>query len=258
MIHETAIVEEGARIAPSVEIGPYAVIGADVELKAGVRIGPHAVIFGWTTLEEDVRVWPHAALGCEPQHLSYDGARSYVRIGPRTQIREHATVHRGLQEGNETVIGADCMLMNGAHVAHDCLVGDHVTIAGGALLGGHVEVGDRVFVAGNVGIHQFSFVGRLAMIGGLRRVPRDVPPFVTVNADDAIDGVNVVGLRRIGIDKQAQRELVRLVGDLRSARESQAAILKRADPQSPEAREFVEEMLHPRRRGWMTFAPRGN
>ena len=257
MIHPTAIIEEGARIAPDVEIGAYAIIGAHVELSAGVRIATHAVILGHTTLAEQVRVWPHATLGCEPQHLGFDGARTFLRIGPRTQIRENVTVHCAFKEGESTIIGADCMLMNGSHVAHDSKLGNEVTIAGGAQVAGHVEVGDHVFIAGNARIHQFSFIGRLAMIGGLRRVPRDVPPFVTVNSDDAVDGVNAVGLRRTGVSKEARNELVRLVGALRSANDPSAVILERADPQSEEAREFVHELQHPRRRGWMSFAPRG-
>jgi UDP-N-acetylglucosamine acyltransferase len=257
VIHPTAIVADGARLDPSVEVGAYAFVGSDVELKAGVRIGPHAVVHGWTTLEEQVRVWSHAVIGGEPQDWSYDGAKSFVRVGPRTVIREHVSINRGSKQGNETTVGADCMLMNSSHVAHDCKLGDHVTLAGGALLAGHVQLGERVFLGGNAAIHQFSFVGRIAMIAGLRRVPRDVPPFVTVNSDDAIDGINVVGLRRAGIDKQARRELVRVVGELRSARDPAAKILERFDPQTQQGREFRDEMLNPRRRGWMSFAARG-
>jgi UDP-N-acetylglucosamine acyltransferase len=257
VIHPTATVENGARLDPSVEVGAGAYIGPDVVLKAGVKIGPSAVVLGWTTLEEGVRVWPHAVVGGEPQDWSYDGARSFVRVGPRTLIREHVTIHRGSKEGNETTIGADCMLMNSAHVAHDCKVADHVTLAGGALLAGHVQLAERVFLAGNAAIHQFACVGRLAMIGGLRRVPRDVPPFVTVNSDDAIDGVNVVGLRRAGVDKSGRNELVKVVGELRDGSDPVSTILDRFSPQTPEGREFKHEMLNPRRRGWMSFAARG-
>ena len=257
MIHPTATVEKGARLAASVEVGPYAFVGSGVELHDDVRIGPHAVILGATTLEEGVRVWPHAVIGGEPQDWSYAGATSFVRVGPRTRIREHVTIHRGSKEGGTTIVGADCMLMNCSHVAHDCRIGDHVTLAGGALIAGHVQIERNAFIAGNAAVHQFSWIGRLVMIGGLRRVPRDVPPFVTVNRDDSIDGVNTVGLRRSGIGKDARNELVRLVGELRTAREPLATLLAQAEPRSAEAREFVDAMLSPRRRGWMPFGRRG-
>lgn len=257
MIHETATVEEGARLGANVEIGPYAFVGKDVELHDGVRIGAHAVVLGATTLGEGVRVWPHAVVGCEPQDWSYAGAETFVRVGPRTQIREHVTVHRGSKAGGTTIVGADCMIMNASHVGHDCKIGDHVTIAGGAQLAGHVEICSNVFLSGNVAIHQFSWVGRLAMIGGLRRVPRDVPPFVTINRDDSIDGVNTVGLRRAGVEKEARDELVRLVSKLRTSSRPLTVEIGQATPRSAEAREFVDVMLNPRRRGWMPFGRRG-
>jgi len=254
VIHGSAIVEPGARLAADVEIGPFAYVGPDVELGAGVRVGAHAIVEGHTVLEAGVRVWPHAVIGGEPQDRGYEGWPTVTRVGARTLLREHVTVHRGSREGGETVIGPDCMLMNNSHVAHDCRIGAGVTFANGALVAGHVTIGDGVFLAGNVGVHQFSWVGRLAMIGGLRRVPRDVPPFVTVNSDDAIDGVNVVGLRRAGVSKEARREVVAFVARLRSADEPLAVTAGAFEPQSAEARELARELLSPRRRGWMQFA----
>ncbi|MHC4956458.1 MAG: acyl-ACP--UDP-N-acetylglucosamine O-acyltransferase, partial [Planctomycetota bacterium] len=162
-IHPTAIIDPQAEIDPTAEIGPYSVVGPDVKLGPGVSIGPNSVITGWTELEEGVRVWPFAAVGHAPQDLGYKGARSFVRVGARTQLREGVTVHRGTGEDSWTVIGADCLMMNNAHVAHNCTVGDSVILASGVLLAGHVSVGDRAFISGNAAVHQFCRVGRLAM-----------------------------------------------------------------------------------------------
>lgn len=254
MIHETAVISAEAKIAASASVGPYAVIGPHVVLEDNVQIESHAVVQGWTTLEQEVRVWPHAVLGGDPQDWSFDPTcRSFLRIGPRTKIRELVTVSRGSREDATTVIGADCMLMNSAHVAHDCTVGDHVIIAGSALVAGHVTIEDGAFLSGNVVVHQFSRIGRLVMVGGNRRVPRDVPPFVLVNSDDAINGVNLVGLRRNGIDGAARKEIVRMVSVLRDSAAPIAKLIETFTPQTAEGREFVEALRNPGDRGYMAF-----
>ena len=255
MIHPTAVVSETAQLHDSVEVGPYAVIGPHVTLERGVRIGAHAVIEGWTTLGEDVRVWPHAILGGEPQDWSFDPSwKSFLTIGARTIIRELVTVHRGSKEGATTAIGADCMLMNSAHVAHDCNIGDRVTIAGSALVAGHVTIEPGAFLSGNAVVHQFSHIGRLVMVGGNRRVPRDVPPFVLVNRDDAINGVNMVGLRRNGVEAPARKEIVRMVSALRDNDKPATELAETFDPKTPEGIEFVTALRNPRDRGWMPFS----
>jgi len=258
VIDPRATVEDGARLADGVEIGPYAVVGPEVTLGSGVRIGAHAVIMGRTTLEDGVRVWPHAVIGGEPQDWSYDGTSGEVVIGPRTQLREFTSVHRGSKPGGVTRIGADCMLMNTAHVAHDCTVGDRVTMATGSMLGGHVTVGNATFISGSAAVHQFSWIGRLVIIGGLRRVPRDVPPFVMVNEGHCISGINVVGLRRAGVDAATRKELVRFVSRIRRADGPAKPIVEAWEPASAEGRELRETLLNPRRRGWTPFWPAGS
>jgi UDP-N-acetylglucosamine acyltransferase len=255
VIHASAIVSPDAQIDSSAKIGPYAVIGPHVVIEKDVHVGSHCVIEGWTTLAEAVRVWPHAILGGDPQDWSFDPTwRSFLRIGARTKVRELVTVSRGSREDATTTIGEDCMLMNSAHVAHDCTVGNRVTIAGGALVAGHVTIEDGAFLSGNVVVHQFSRIGRLVMVGGNRRVPRDVPPFVLVNSDDSINGVNLVGMRRNGIEGPARKEIVRMVSILRDSAAPITELIETFAPQTDEGREFVNALRAPGDRGYMAFS----
>ena len=257
-IHPTAIVDAHAEIDETAEIGAYACIGPDVVLGPGVVIAPHAFITGWTTLAEEVRVWPFASIGCEPQDLSYDGSRTYVRIGARTLIREGVTIHRGTTAESETVVGSDCLFMNHAHVGHNGRLGNNVIMANGSLLGGHVTIGDRCFLSGNATAHQFVRVGRLAMLAGNSRARRDVPPFTTLNHDTRIDGINAVGMKRAGISREARGELLFMVRTLRSLDGGFNARvdLFRREAQTDEGREFIEFLQQPSKRGSCPFTPR--
>jgi len=257
-IHPTAIVDPAAQIDPTASIDAYSIIGPNVKIGARARIGPHAVVAGWTELGEDVRVWPFAAIGNEPQDQSYGGWRSFVRVGARTDIHEGATIHRGTTEDSETVVGSDCMLMNNAHVAHNCRVADRVVVASGALLAGYVTVGERAFISGNAAIHQFCRIGRLAMIAGIARARRDIPPFATLSHDTRIDGLNVIGMKRNGVGKEARNELLRIVRVLRSNPDNQKATVREflAETKIAEVKEFLEFILEPSKRGCAAFAAR--
>ena len=257
-IHPTALIDPAAQVDSTAQVGAYAIVGPDVRLGPDVNIGPHAFITGWTELAESVRVWPFASVGCEPQDLSYDGARTYVRIGARTQIREGVAIHRGTAEDSETVIGADCLFMNHSHVAHNCRVGDNVIFANGALLGGHVTVGDRCFLSGNATAHQFVRIGRLAMLAGNSRARRDVPPFTTLNHDTRIDGINAVGMKRNGVTREARGELLMMVRTLRSLQGGFEETVERfrREAKSGEAAEFVAFLQTPSKRGSCPFSPR--
>jgi UDP-N-acetylglucosamine acyltransferase len=215
-IHPTAIVEEGAQLAPDVRIGPYAVIGAYVQLGEGVEVGAHAVVTGHTTVGAGTRIFPHAALGGEPQDLKYAGEPTRLDIGARNTFREFTTASCGTgQGGGVTRIGDDNLFMAYSHVAHDCTIGDHCVLANSVALAGHVVVGDRVVLSGLVAVHQFARVGRCAMVGGGGMVAQDVPPFMIAQGDRArLYGLNIVGLRRAGLDadtvaalKRAYREI---------------------------------------------------
>jgi len=257
-IHPTAIVDPKARVDPTASIGAYAIVGPDVTIGARVRLDPHAAVAGWTEIGEDSRLWPFAAVGYEPQDRSYGGWRTFVRIGARVLVHEGATVHRGTREDSATVIGNDCMLMNNAHVAHNCTLEDGVTIASGAVLAGHVTIGTRAFISGNAAVHQFCRIGRIAMIAGIARARRDVPPFCTLSHDTRIDGLNVVGMKRAGVGREARQELLHMVRVLRRDPGELKTVAARlgAEATTPEAREFAEFIVTPSKRGCGAFAPR--
>jgi UDP-N-acetylglucosamine acyltransferase len=226
-VHPTAIVEEGARLGAGCVIHPYAQISRHCHLDEGVVVHPFAV------------------LGGDPQDLGFNvDTHTGVRVGARTIIREHVTISRATKSGGFTQIGADCFLMAGCHIAHDCQIGDRVVIANAVLLAGHVHVGDRAFLGGGAVFHQFCRIGENAMIGGGARISQDVAPFCMVTERNALIGLNVVGLRRRGLDpgvlselKRAYQALGQPVGNLRQLA---ASMLQEGEFKSSEARRFLE------------------
>jgi UDP-N-acetylglucosamine acyltransferase len=202
-IHPTAAVAPGAVIGEGCRIGPGCVIGPEVVLEEGVELLSHVVVDGRTRLCAGVKVFPFATIGMAPQDLKYRGEPTACEIGPRTLIREHATIHRGSVGGaGITRVGADCMIMAVAHVAHDCTLGDRVIIANNVMLGGHVEIGDTVFIGGGSAIHQFVRIGRQAVIGGMSGVEADVIPYASAVGNRArLIGLNLIGLKRRGFTR---------------------------------------------------------
>ncbi len=212
-IHPTAIIDPAARLADDVTIGPYAVIEGPVEVGPGCAVRPHAHLIAPLTLGRNNLVGTGAVLGDRGQHLRYDGPGTGVVIGDDNVFREHVTVHNGTAE-NGTRVGHRNYFMANSHVAHDCLVGDGCIFANGALLAGHVTVEDGVFISGNCAVHQFTRVGRLAMMSGGSTTSKDIPPFFMTEGRNRLVGVNVVGLRRAGLDNeaiQAVREAYRIL-----------------------------------------------
>jgi len=202
-IHPTAVINAGAKIADTVSIGPYCVIGADVELQDGVHLLAHAVVQGRTRIGPGSRIFPFASIGTIPQDLKYRGEPSELIVGSNTIIREHVTMNPGTEQGGMvTRVGDNCLLMVGAHVAHDCLLGDHVIMANNATLAGHVRVGDYAIVGGLSAVHQYVRIGPHAMVGGMSGVESDVIPYGSVLGDRArLCGLNLVGLKRRGFSK---------------------------------------------------------
>ncbi len=194
-------------MAANVEIGPYVVIDAQVELGPDCRVGPHVYLTGRTTIGAGNRFFAGCVIGEAPQDLKYSGAPTGLRIGERNVFREHVTVHRSAKSGEDTVIGSGNFLMAGAHVAHNCQIHDSVIIANGALLGGHVTVFDRAFISGNCLVHQFTRVGSLALMQGGAGVSKDVPPFTIARQVNTLAGLNTVGLRRAGLAASERLEL---------------------------------------------------
>jgi UDP-N-acetylglucosamine acyltransferase len=203
-IHPTAIVMRGAQLGSGVSIGPWCSVGPNVTIHDGVRLVSHVVVDGHTVVGPDVVLYPFCTVGLEPQDLKYQGEPTRCEVGARTQIREHCTVHRGTVTGRGiTRIGADCLIMAVAHVAHDCQLGEHVIIANNVVMGGHVSIADHAVIGGAAAIHQFVRIGRAAMIGGVSGVEGDVIPFGSVIGNRGrLAGLNVIGLKRRGFDKE--------------------------------------------------------
>lgn len=207
-IHKTALVAPGAQIGADVEIGPYSVIGPKAKIGPGTKIASHCVIDNDITIGSNCRIFPGACLGGIPQDLKYAGAPSAVVIGSNNIIRECVTINLGTDEGSQTVVGNDNLLMAYSHVAHDCHVGNHCIIANCGALAGHVTLEDRVVVGGLVAVHQFVRIGTMAIIGGCSKVVTDIPPYSTCDGHPArFFGLNLVGLKRSGIDSSTIRDL---------------------------------------------------
>lgn len=206
-IHPTAVIDPAADVHPDARIDPYVVIEGPVRIGARTRVMPHTYLTGWTVIGEDNVIHPGAVIGHEPQDLAFGGAESYLRIGNRNVFREYSQVHRGTAPGSTTVVGDDNYLMQNAHVAHNCQIGNHVIIAGGALVAGYGVVEDLAFISGNCVVHQHIRVGTLAIMRGLSRTSRDVPPFCVMDYTHTVRGVNLVGLRRAGFSRERIRAI---------------------------------------------------
>lgn len=207
MIHPTALVDPGARLDPSVEVGAYAVIDAHVEVGPGCRVGPHVHLTGHTTIGAGNVFHSGCVIGDAPQDLKYDGAPTRLLIGERNVFREYVTVHRSNKLAEHTVIGSGNFLMAHCHVGHNSLLGNSIIIANGALLAGHVTVQDRAFISGNCLVHQFVRIGSLALMQGGSAVSKDLPPFTIARGDNGICGLNIIGLRRAGVGSAERLEL---------------------------------------------------
>ena len=199
-IHPSAVIDPSASVHETACIGPYAVVGPNVTIGPRTILHNHACDEGPTTIGEDNIVYPFAVLGAEPQDLKYHGERSELVIGDRNRFREHVTIHRGTEVGGgKTIIGSDCLIMVGAHIAHDCVLEDQVVIANSVMLGGHCLIEFGATIAGGAGVHHFTTVGQLAFVGGLARIVKDVPPFLVVEGSPAEPRkVNTTALVRRG------------------------------------------------------------
>jgi len=228
-IHPTAIVGAGAVIGDDCRIGPYCVVGPEVTLGDGVTLKSHAVVTGWTEIGAGSTIWPFACVGEAPQDLKYRGERTRLIVGARARIREGATLNTGTEGGGGvTRVGDDCLFMTGAHVGHDCQVGDRVIMANCSALGGHCVIGDDVIIGGLTGIHQFVRIGRGAIVGGVSRVIHDVIPHGLVQGPDAaLEGLNLVGLKRRGM---ARADIQALRAAYRALAAGEGAFAERAAP----------------------------
>ncbi len=210
-VHPSAVVDPRAELASGVIVGPGAVIGPEVKIGPDTWIGPHVVLDGRLTLGANNRVFPGACLGLEPQDLKYRGAPTEVVIGDANTIREYVTINRATEEGEQTRIGDHNLLMAYCHLGHNCELGNGIVMSNGIQVAGHVVVEDRAVIGGCLGIHQFVHIGSLAMVGGMTRVDRDVPPYCLAEGHPGrLRGLNRVGLRRSGLKTQEGGELAQL------------------------------------------------
>ena len=244
-VHPTAIVDAGARIAESAEIGPYCIVGADVEIGARTRLMANNYIEGPTWIGEDNVFFPYSSIGVASQDLKYKGERAETRIGNRNRIREFVTIHRGTQGGGlVTSMGSDNLLMAYTHVAHDVRIGDHVVLANGAQLAGHVVVGDWVDISPFTGVHQFCRIGRHAFIGPYTVVIQDVMPFSTTVGEREVRvfGANRVGLERRGFTSPAIEALQTAIRLLTRAKLNTSQAIERIRAEVPPCAE-VDELI---------------
>jgi UDP-N-acetylglucosamine acyltransferase len=208
VIHPTAIVHPGAKIGKNVEIGPYCLVGDNVTIGDRVVLLAHVIINGHTTLGEDVVIHPFASIGATSQDRKAADEIAYTTIGPRTIVREYASIHRATGSGNATVVGSDCLLLAYTHIAHNCRIGNFVTMSNLAQLAGQCVVEDYAGIGGMVGVHQDVRIGAHSFVGGMARITRDVPPYFLIEGNPAeVHGLNSVGLRRRNFPPEAIADL---------------------------------------------------
>ncbi|GGO26165.1 acyl-[acyl-carrier-protein]--UDP-N-acetylglucosamine O-acyltransferase [Gemmobacter aquaticus] len=255
-IHPMAVVEPGAEIGPGCEIGPFAVIGPEVRLGAGVVVKPHGVVTGWTEVGDESVIFSGAVVGEVPQDLKFRGERTRLVVGKRCRIREGATLNTGTEGGGGlTQVGDDVLMMTGAHVGHDAIVGDRVVLANQAAIAGHCHIGDDVIVGGLSGVHQWVRVGQGAIIGALTMVTNDVVPYGLVQGPRGVlDGLNLVGLKRRGVERA---EITALRAAYQMLAQGEGTFLDRArrladETDSPHVREMTDFILSASDRSFLT------
>lgn len=237
MIHSTAIIDPNARLADSVEVGAFSVIGPDVEIGPGCVIGPHTLIKGPTTIGANNRIFQFASIGEDCQDKKYNGEPTRLVIGDNNVFREGVTVHRGtVQDRGVTVIGSNNLFMAYAHVAHDCVIGDNCIMANQATLGGHVRIGDYAILGGLCAVHQFCHVGAHAMCGGGSIITKDIAAYVMVSGNPAkTHGLNAEGLKRRGFDLDAISALRDAYKRVFRSRQTLAQALEQLEKETPRA-----------------------
>ncbi len=266
-IHSSAIIEDGAQIAATAEIGPFCWISSKAKIGENVRLLGRVTVMGDTTIGEGTVVFPGAVLGSGPQdHGNEFQPDAKLVIGKRNVIRENVTMHCGTPKGQNPIpgeepeklitrVGDDGMFMVNSHIAHDCVVGNNVIMTNNAVIAGHVRLGDGVILGGNSAVHQFCRIGRKAMVGGMSGVDRDVIPFGMVTGDRGkLRGLNVIGLKRSGFDEHTVKSITRafmfLFKGKEGSFESRLAEAKekfKDNPMVMEQIKFIDEALAGRR-----------
>ena len=209
MIHNSSVIDKKAKIGTNVKVGPFCYIGPKVQISDGVELISNVHIEGNTRIGSGTKIFPFASIGTQPQDLKFKGEANSLEIGKNNTIREYVTINPGTEGGGgKTIIGNNCLFMISSHVAHDCLIGNDVVIANNVPLGGHVTIEDSVVIGGNSAVQQFTRIGRLAMIGGMTGVLKDVIPFgLSFGNRNYLRGINLVGLKRKKYENKKIMEL---------------------------------------------------
>lgn len=252
MLHPTAIVHPAADIGKGVEVGPYCIVGEHVSIGARTVLQAHVVVNGWTEIGEDCMLYPFSTVGAASQDRKYAGERALTRIGNRTTLREYVSIQRATGHESITAVGDDCLLLAYVHIAHNCVLGNGVTMSNLAQLAGHVEVGDYVTIGGHTGIHQFTRVGRHAMVGGMSKLTKDVPPYFLVEGNPCRPyGLNSVGLRRAAFTPDERNDIKRCYKLLYDPKlnVSQAIEAMKAEIKTGPGREILAFLEAPSERG---------
>ena len=204
MIHPTAIVNNKSKVSSSAMIGPYCIIGPDVEIGTNTKLHSHINIIGNTKIGKNNEIFPHVSIGTDPQDLKYRGEKNSIVIGDNNKLREYVNINPGTSQGGTvTKLGDNNLLMVYCHVAHDCNLGDNIVLANNVQVGGHVKIEDNAVVGGSCAIHQYSRIGQLAMVGGMTGVLSDVIPFgLSLGNRNNLIGLNLIGLRRAKISNE--------------------------------------------------------
>ena len=204
MIHQTALIDKKAKLHKSVKVGAFSVIGANVEIGENTVVQSHVSIIGNTKIGCNNNIYPFASIGNDPQDLKFQGEETKLEIGNNNKIREYVTINPGTNGGGGlTKVGNNCLFMVSAHIAHDCFVGDNVILANSVPLGGHAHIEDNVIIGGNSAVQQFTRIGRLAMVGGMTGVLKDIIPFgLSIGNRNYLEGLNLIGLRRKKYENQ--------------------------------------------------------
>ena len=204
MIHPTAIVNNKSKVSSSAMIGPYCIIGPDVEIGTNTKLHSHINIIGNTKIGKNNEIFPHVSIGTDPQDLKYRGEKNSIVIGDNNKLREYVNINPGTSQGGTvTKLGDNNLLMVYCHVAHDCNLGNNIVLANNVQVGGHVTIEDNAIIGGSCAIHQFSRIGQLAMVGGMTGVLSDVIPYgLSLGNRNNLVGLNLIGLRRAKITNE--------------------------------------------------------
>lgn len=208
-VHPTAVIAPEVELADNVEIGAHVVIEGKVRIGPECVIRPQAILCGPLTMGRGNTVYSGAVLGERPQHLKYHNEPTSVEIGDGNIIREFVTIHRGTTDRMKTVIGNNNFLMVNSHIGHDCIIGNNIIICNGAQIAGHCVIEDNAYLSGNCCVHQFVRIGRLSLLSGCAITTKDMPPFIMQQGIDNVVGMNIVGMRRAGLNSEQMNSVRR-------------------------------------------------